>query len=88
MIEQSKDILGNTIKLVRIHLETGRHHQIRVQFSSRGYPLVGDARYNPNSFNKTSIALFAKRIEFIHPITKEIISFELELPKRYPFNLF
>ena len=78
---------NNNMSLVKVELETGRSHQIRVQFSSRGYPLVGDARYNPNSYNKTSIALFAKRIEFIHPITKEIISFELELPKRYPFNL-
>jgi len=74
--------------LVEIHLHTGRSHQIRVQFSSRGYPLVGDAKYNKNSDNKTNIALFAKSLTFYHPISKEKITFELELPKRYPFNLF
>ena len=78
----------NNYSLVEVYLETGRSHQIRVQFSSRGYPLVGDARYNPNSDNKTSIALFSKRIEFYHPTTKELLSFELDIPKRYPFNIF
>ena len=78
----------NNCSLVEIYLETGRSHQIRVQFSSRGYPLVGDAKYNPNSDKKTNIALFAKSISFIHPVTKEKLYFELGLPKRYPFNLF
>lgn len=74
--------------LVKINLHTGRSHQIRVQFSSRGFPLIGDAKYNKNSDNKTNISLFAKSISFYHPITKEKLIFELELPKRYPFNLF
>lgn len=74
--------------LVEINLKTGRSHQIRVQFSSRGFPLVGDAKYNKNHDGKTNVALFAKRLEFIHPVSKEKLSFELELPKRYPFNLF
>ena len=79
---------NNGFSLVEIYLETGRSHQIRVQFSSRGFPLVGDARYNPNSDKKTSIALFSKNISFEHPITKEKVFFELEIPKRYPYNLF
>lgn len=74
--------------LVEINLKTGRSHQIRVQFSSRGYPLVGDAKYNKNHDGKTNVALFAKRLEFVHPVTKENLCFELEIPKRYPFNLF
>lgn len=78
----------NRFSLIEIYLETGRSHQIRVQFSSRGFPLVGDAKYNPNYDGKTNIALFAKKLSFYHPITKEKLSFELELPKRYPFNLF
>ena len=78
----------NNYSLVKINLHTGRSHQIRVQFSSRGFPLIGDAKYNKNSDNKTNIALFAKSISFYHPITKEKLIFELELPKRYPFNLF
>ncbi len=74
--------------LVEIFLKTGRSHQIRVQFSSRGFPLVGDSKYNSESDNKTDIALFAKKLSFEHPITKEKLAFELNLPKRYPFNLF
>ena len=83
-------ILGykKNFSLVEIHLETGRSHQIRLQFSSRGYPLVGDSKYNPNSDNKTSVALFAKKLSFYHPISGDKLSFELKLPKRYPFNLF
>jgi len=78
----------DNFSLVEINLKTGRSHQIRVQFSSRGYPLVGDAKYNKNHDGKTNVALFAKRLEFIHPVTKESLSFELDIPKRYPFNLF
>ena len=74
--------------LVKIYLETGRSHQIRVQFSSRNFPLIGDAKYNPNSGNKISIALFAKELSFEHPVTKEKLNFKLDNPKRYPFNLF
>ena len=78
----------NNMSLVKINLHTGRSHQIRVQFASRGNPLVGDAKYNKYSDNKTNVALFAKRLSFYHPTTKEKLTFELDLPKRYPFNLF
>ena len=60
--------------LVEINLITGRHHQIRVQFSSRGYPLCGDQRYGRE--DKTQIALYAYKLEFIHPVTKENMIFE------------
>lgn len=78
----------NNLSLVEIELETGRSHQIRVQMSNYGYPLYGDQKYNSNSKVKEQIALFAKRIEFIHPTTHELLSFELSLPDRYPFNIF
>lgn len=74
--------------LVQIELETGRSHQIRVQFSSRGYPLYGDQRYNKKAKIGQQIALFSKKIGFIHPIKKEYVEFTLEKPNRYPFNLF
>ena len=54
--------------LVEINLKTGRHHQIRVQFSSRGHALCGDQRYNKK--DKTQIALFANKLSFIHPVKK------------------
>lgn len=78
----------NNLSLVEINLETGRSHQIRVQFSSRGYALYGDQRYNKNAKVGEQIALFSKSITFNHPITKERICFSLDLPKRKPWNLF
>jgi len=77
----------DNLSLVEINLITGRPHQIRVQFSSRNYPLYGDQKYNKNP-KKDQIALFAKKLEFIHPTTKEKLTFELPLPNRYPFNIF
>lgn len=62
--------------LVSIDLKTGRHHQIRVQFASRGYPLCGDQRYGKS--DKTQIALCAYKLEFIHPTTKQLMKFEIE----------
>ena len=62
--------------LVVIKLETGRHHQIRVQFSSRGHHLLGDQRYGVQD-NK-QICLFSYYLSFIHPVSKdELIFFEL-----------
>ena len=54
-------------------LNTGRHHQIRVQFASRNHPLFGDQRYGIQ--DKNQIALHAYKLEFIHPITKEVMVF-------------
>lgn len=63
----------NDKTLLEITLITGRHHQIRVQFASRGFPLVGETRY----FNspETELSLFAYYLEFIHPVTKELMKF-------------
>ena len=87
--ELSYNLIGfvNNLSLVRINLKTGRSHQIRVQFASRKMPLYGDQKYNPNAV-RDQIALFASKIEFKHPVTKEVMSFELPLPERYPFTLF
>ena len=62
--------------LVDISLETGRHHQIRVQFASRGHYLLGDQRYGCQ--DKTQIALYAYCLEFVHPVSKERMSFTLK----------
>ena len=66
------------LSLVKVKLITGRHHQIRVQFSSRGYPLCGDQRYGKE--DKTQIALYAYELSFYHPTTKEKLTFTL-LPR-------
>lgn len=69
--------------LVKIHLLTGRHHQIRVQFANIGHAILGDHRY---SFGEEDypIALYAYKLEFVHPVKKEEMSFQL-LPKNYGF---
>lgn len=77
---------GNVLSLVEIELITGRTHQIRVQFSSRGLPLVGDGKYG--SRVKGDIALFSKALAFRHPKTRQPMRFELPLPDRAIFDLF
>ncbi len=77
----------DNLSLVRINLITGRSHQIRVQFSSRNHPLIGDSKYGDNP-NNISIALYAESITFNHPTTKEKLTFTLNKPNRYPFNIF
>lgn len=54
---------GRDLSLVRIHLLTGRHHQIRVQFASRGLPLYGDAKYGDGTGKGSNVALCAYRLE-------------------------
>ena len=78
----------DNLSLVEIKLETGRSHQIRVQMSHNGNPLYGDQKYNKNAKVGEQLALFAKRLEFDHPTTKEHMIFELNLPDREPFKKF
>ena len=73
------------LSLVKVNLKTGRHHQIRVQFSSRNHPLIGDNRYGIDK--EKEIGLFAYKLSFPHPITKEIISYTY-IPHDKPFNVF
>lgn len=75
--------------LVKIDLKTGRAHQIRVQFASKGYPLYGDKRYAKNlNKNNNQIALFSNKIEFEHPTKKEKLEFCIKPNEIYPWNLF
>lgn len=74
--------------LIDIDLKTGRSHQIRVQFSSRNHPLYGDQKYNQNSKKGQQIALYAYKLSFYHPVTKEKLVFFGKKPKSYPWNLF
>lgn len=65
--------------LVEVDLHTGRYHQIRVQFSIRGYPIVGDQKYGAKtSVGKHKIMLHHKQIRFAHPISQEMMSFTAE----------
>ncbi len=71
------EVLGyfNNNTIIKINLLTGRHHQIRLQFKSLGYPLYGDQLYGNK--NKEQIRLFAYKLSFNHPITKEKLEFKL-----------
>lgn len=76
--EQTKADLPCDTTLVSIRLETGRHHQIRVQMAHAGYPLYGDTKYNTRYRQSTGwhqIALCASRLEFLHPKTKKKLAY-------------
>lgn len=72
--------------LVSINLKTGRHHQIRVQFSSRGHYLLGDQRYGVQD-NK-QISLFSYYLSFTHPVTKETMEFKVYPDRENYWTLF
>lgn len=78
----------NNLSLVKINLITGRKHQIRVQFASRGLPLWGDQKYNKRAVVGEQIALWSYKIEFEHPVTKEKLEFTLNPKDEYPWNIF
>ena len=65
------------LSVLKIKLDTGRHHQIRLQLASRGHSICGDQKYGTRGRGK-QISLWAYKLEFPHPITKEMMSFELE----------
>lgn len=68
--------------LLEVDLETGRHHQIRAQLSAIGSPIKGDLKYGFNRSNKDGgIHLHARKIQFIHPVSKEEILVTAPLPK-------
>ncbi len=71
----------NGRSLLKITLETGRAHQIRIQLSTRGLPIVNDHKYNKNSKNIADIALWAYSVEIEHPVTKEKLVFTKEMPE-------
>lgn len=68
--------------LLEVTLETGRHHQIRVQLASMGCSIKGDLKYGFDRSNKdASISLHARKLQFTHPVSKEPIDVTAPLPK-------
>lgn len=77
---------ANGLSMLDILLHTGRTHQIRVQFASRKMPLYGDGKYGGGS---GKLALFAYKLEFSHPITKDSLCFTAEPDaNETPWNMF
>ena len=83
------EVLARTDKFskVRIELLTGRTHQIRCQFSSRAFPLVGDRKYSEYEDN-CEIALWSSKLSFRHPKTGQELTFTAPPPDEYPWNQF
>ena len=70
--------------LLKITIFTGRKHQIRVQLNDIGYPLVGDKKYsNIKNKNVKRLCLHASYLEFIHPITKEVLKLNTKYPREF-----
>ena len=72
---------SDNYSLIEVRLMTGRHHQIRCQLAAMGCPIKGDLKYGaPRSNPDGSISLLSRRIEFVHPVSKENICVEAPLP--------
>lgn len=76
------------LSLVRVQLHTGRTHQIRVQFTSRGLPLAGDRKYGIPEDGTVPLALWAYRLSFAHPQTGQEMSFTCPPPETEPWTRF
>ena len=73
----------SSYSLVKLNLETGRTHQIRVHLSHIGHPLIGDSIYNPNPQTESHTFLILKEISFVHPKTKKEINISIPFPKEW-----
>ena len=72
---------SDNYSLIEVNLMTGRHHQIRCQLAAMGCPIKGDLKYGaPRSNPDGSISLMSRRVEFVHPVSKETIIAEAPLP--------
>ena len=72
---------GEHYSLLEVTLLTGRHHQIRCQLAAMGCPIKGDLKYGAHRSNPDgSISLMSRRVEFLHPVSKQPISVEAPLP--------
>lgn len=76
------------VSLVRIRLHTGRTHQIRVQFASRGHALLGDRKYGAGEDDGCRIALWSYKLSFLHPQSGQPVTFSAPPPADFPWNLF
>ena len=75
--------------LLEVDLQTGRHHQIRCQLAKMGCPIKGDLKYGSSRSNPDgSICLHARRVTFVHPVSKELIDLTAPLPSGNLWNGF
>lgn len=79
----------DNLSLMSVSIHTGRHHQIRAQFSFIGHPIVGDYKYKSRiELSHKNIMLLAYQLSFTHPTLKTLQSFQAPLPNQWPWRLF
>ncbi|WP_288315825.1 RNA pseudouridine synthase [uncultured Mediterranea sp.] len=80
---------SDNYSLLEVDLKTGRHHQIRCQLAKMGCPIKGDLKYGfPRSNPDGSISLHARRVRFVHPVSKELIDVVAPVPSDNLWNSF
>ena len=74
---------NNNYSLLQVFIDTGRRNQIRVHLSERGYPIVGDKKYRCKTNPIKRLCLHANMLEFIHPVSKKIVSIKCDIPVEF-----
>ena len=69
--------------LIEVELQTGRKHQIRLQAAHHGHPILGDRKYGSQQPFPAGIALHARQLAVLHPITGELLQIEAPIPKTW-----
>lgn len=89
VIEYCPSLKAQEISLVELRLFTGRTHQLRIHLASIGHPILGDKLYGDDKLLLKGKGLFlaATHLSFTHPITKEVLTFDIELPHKFKAHL-
>ena len=74
---------NNNYSMLQVFIDTGRRNQIRVHLSEMGYPIVGDKKYGCKTNPIKRLCLHANRLEFIHPVSKKMISIKCDIPEEF-----
>ena len=74
---------NNNYSMIQVFIDTGRRNQIRVHLSERGFPIVGDKKYRCKTNPIKRLCLHANILEFIHPVSKKIISIKCDIPDNF-----
>lgn len=74
---------NNNYSMLQVFIDTGRRNQIRVHLSEHGFPIVGDKKYRCKSNPVKRLCLHANMLEFIHPVSKKLISIKCDVPEEF-----
>jgi len=72
---------NNNYSMLQVFIDTGRRNQIRVHLSEHGFPIVGDKKYRCKSNPVKRLCLHANMLEFVHPVSKKLISIKCDVPE-------